>query len=83
MVGKLSKNGSSLKTLMWKSSQLKENVIIRIRRKKRKGQGGEISIPVEVDQKELRKQLKEKLETKEYTIGEMIVPRQVNSKKKM
>lgn len=68
---------------MWKSSQLKENVIIRIRRKKRKGQGGEISIPVEVDQKELRKQLKEKLETKEYTIGEMIVPRQVNSKKKM
>ena len=48
-----------------------------LRRKKRKGQGGEISVPAEIDQNKLQKKLIEKLETKEYTIGDMIVPRKV------
>lgn len=52
----------------------------QIRRKKRKTQGGEVSIPVDVDQHQLRQMLKEKITSKEYTIGDMIVPRQVNFK---
>lgn len=59
-----------------RKSDDKENPTIR--RKRRKTQGGEISIPVDVDQHELRRMLKEKIQSKEYTIGDRIVPRQVN-----
>ncbi|XP_048583669.1 uncharacterized protein LOC125563042 [Nematostella vectensis] len=46
-----------------------------IRRRKRRGQGGEISIPCEPDKKTLKAQLLQKIHTKEYSIGERIVPR--------
>ncbi|KAK3735229.1 hypothetical protein QZH41_008432 [Actinostola sp. cb2023] len=45
-----------------------------IRRKKRKGRGGEISVPTEVSPQKLKEQLKEKIKSGEYTVGEMIVP---------
>ncbi|KAK3737636.1 hypothetical protein QZH41_018433, partial [Actinostola sp. cb2023] len=44
-----------------------------IRRKKRKGRGGEISVPTEVSPQKLKEQLKEKIKSGEYTVGEMIV----------
>ncbi|XP_048588889.1 uncharacterized protein LOC125572428 [Nematostella vectensis] len=46
-----------------------------IRRRKRRGHGGEISIPCEPDKKTLKAQLLQKIHTKEYSIGERIVPR--------
>jgi len=45
-----------------------------IRRRKRKGRGGEISVPTEITRKKLKEKLTEKLETGEYTVGELIVP---------
>lgn len=48
-----------------------------IRRKKIRGAGGEISLPTEVHPEVIKRQLIEKLESGEYTIGEMIVPRKV------
>lgn len=48
-----------------------------VRRKKLKGNGGEISIPTEVNPDLIKQQLVEKLESGEYNIGEMIVPRKV------
>lgn len=56
-------------------SKSEDSLVIR---RKRKTIGGEISTPIEVDQNELRRKLKEKLLNKESTIGNMIVPRQVN-----
>jgi hypothetical protein len=50
-----------------------------IRRRKRKGLGeGGISMPTEVHPDVIKKQLIDKLESGEYTIGEMIVPKKVN-----
>lgn len=49
-----------------------------VRRRKRKGPGGEVSIPTDVHPSVLKKQLIEKLDSGEYTIGEMIVPKKVN-----
>lgn len=49
-----------------------------IRRRKRKGLGGEISMPTEVHPNVIKKQLIDKLESGEYTIGEMIVPKKVS-----
>ena len=49
-----------------------------VRRKKRRGIGGEITFPTEVHPKELKKMLMGKLQSGEYTIGEMIVPKKVN-----
>ena len=40
---------------------------------KRKGQGGELSVPIEVSPEKLKKQMKEKIKSGEYTVGEMIV----------
>ena len=48
-----------------------------VRRRKRRGAGGEISLPTEVTPVQLRTKLKDKVQSGEYTIGEMIVPRQV------
>ena len=48
-----------------------------IRRQKRKGQGGELSVPIEVSPEKLKKQMKEKIKSGEYTVGEMIVPEKV------
>jgi len=48
-----------------------------IRRRKRKGTGGEISLPTEITRDTLKQKLKEKIESGEYTVGEMIVPYQV------
>lgn len=50
-----------------------------IRRKKRRGAGGEITVPTEISIEELKRKLTDKLESKEYTIGEMIVPKKVGS----
>ena len=49
-----------------------------VRRKKRRGICGEITFPTEVHPKELKKMLMGKLQSGEYTIGEMIVPKKVN-----
>lgn len=49
----------------------------RVRRKKRRGIGGEITIPTEVTPERLRQIAKEKIESGEYTIGERIVPKKV------
>lgn len=48
-----------------------------IRRRKRRALGGEISIPTEIHPDVLKKQLLQKIQSGEYTIGEMIVPRKV------
>lgn len=50
---------------------------IKTRRKKRKGHGGEISIPTEAHPSVLKQQLAEKIQSGEYSIGEMIVPKKV------
>lgn len=50
-----------------------------IRRRKRKGEGGEISVPTEITRKTLLKEkLSEKIQTGEYTVGELIVPCKVS-----
>ena len=48
-----------------------------VRRKKRKVSGGEISMPTDCPPAKLRKMLIENLNSGEYTIGEMIVPKKV------
>ena len=57
--------------------QTKDRTKEVLRRRKRKALGGEISIPTEVHPVVLKKQLLDKLQSGEYTIGEMIVPRKV------
>ena len=52
---------------------------LRARRKKKRGQGGEISIPVPETNDELKEKLKLKITSGEYTVGELIVPRKVIS----
>ena len=52
---------------------------LRVRRKKKIGQGGEISIPVPETNNELKEKLKMKITSGEYTVGELIVPRKVIS----
>ena len=46
--------------------------------KKKRGQGGEISIPVPETNDELKEKLKMKIASGEYTVGELIVPRKVH-----
>ena len=50
-----------------------------LRRKKRRGVGGEITLPVDVTAERLQQIAKEKVESGEYTIGQRIVPRKVNN----
>jgi len=50
---------------------------LRLRRKKKRGQGGEISIPVPETNDELKEELKVKMACSEYTVGELIVLRRV------
>lgn len=50
----------------------------RVRRKKKKGAGGEISLPTPSTNENLKKQLQAKILKREYSIGEMIVPKKVN-----
>ena len=50
-----------------------------IKRKKRRGAGGEISVPNEVSVQELKRKLADKIKAKDYTIGEMIVPKKVRN----
>jgi len=52
---------------------------LRARRRKKRGQGGEISIPVPETNDELKEKLKMKITSGEYTLGELIVPRKVIS----
>ena len=49
----------------------------RIRRKKRRGIGGEISIPTSETNASLKKRLHEKILENEYSIGKLIVPKKV------
>ena len=49
------------------------------RKRKRRGPGEEISMPTEVYPNVLKQQLQEKLNSGDYTIGEMIVPRKVTA----
>ena len=51
----------------------------RVRRKKKKGAGGEISLPTPSTNENLKKQLQAKISKGEYSIGEMIVPKKVNN----
>ena len=53
------------------------------RRKKRRGTGGECTMPTEMSSLELKEQLVEKLRTEEYSIGDMIVPKKVEDTKKL
>ena len=46
---------------------------LRVRRKKKIGQGGEISIPVPETNNELKEKLKMKITSGEYTVGKLIV----------
>ena len=48
-----------------------------IRRKKRRGTGGEITVPTEASPEKLRQMAKEKIQSGEYTIGQRIVPKKV------
>lgn len=48
-----------------------------VRRKIRRGAGVEISVPMEISVQQLKEKLTDKLKSKEYTIGEMIVPKKV------
>ena len=48
-----------------------------VRRRKRRGPGGEISLPTEAHPSVIKKKLADKLESGEYTIGQVIVPRKV------
>ena len=48
------------------------------RRKKLKGLGGEISIPTPETNDNLREKLKLKIQQGEFTVGELIVPREVS-----
>lgn len=47
------------------------------RRKKRRGAGGEITVPTEVTPEKLRQTVKDKIQSGEYTIGQRIVPKKV------
>lgn len=50
---------------------------VKSKTKKKRGQGGEISIPVPETNDELKEKLKMKIASGEYTVGELIVPRKV------
>lgn len=83
--GELAKNGGQI-VKEWLTSQ---NINIElfqkdsiestppVRPRKRRMIGGEISLPTEIGEQTMKKKLCEKLESNEYTIGEMIVPRKV------
>lgn len=49
----------------------------RVRRKKRRGLGGEISTPTPETNDALKKRLQDKILQNEYSIGKLIVPRKV------
>ena len=55
------------------TDERKEHII----RKKRRGTGGEITVPTEVSPEKLRQMAKEKIQSGEYTIGQRIVPKKV------
>ena len=58
------------------STQRSKNQEI-VRKRKRRSAGGEISFPTEPTPAKLRRMLAEKLNSGEYTIGEMIAPKKV------
>ena len=49
----------------------------RVRRRKKRGLGGEISIPVPETNQDIKEKLRLKIASGEYTVGELIVPRRV------
>lgn len=57
--------------------RIHENSREHIRRKKRRGIGGEITFPVDVSPDKLREMAKEKVQSGEYTLGQRVVPRKV------
>ena len=54
------------------------NASTRIRRKKRRITGGEVTFPTDVTTEQLKEIARNKIASGEYTIGERIVPRKVN-----
>ena len=58
-----------------KSSIDTPDELTRIRRKKLKGPGGEISFPCQETETQAREKLKEKVSSDEYCLGDVIVPR--------
>jgi ribosomal protein S25 len=48
-----------------------------IRRKRRKGAGGEVTVPTDVTPEKLKEILTKKIESGEYTVGQRIVPKTV------
>ena len=50
-----------------------------LRRKKRRGIGGEISVPEDATPDMLRQMAREKVESGEYTLGQRIVPKKVQN----
>lgn len=81
--GKIASNGGQIvkEYLMSEGVELSRFKLYRkddkcevIRRRKRKGKGGEISIPTEISTKKLKQKLKENIESGKYTVGEFIVP---------
>ena len=49
------------------------------RKRKHRGPGGEITMPVEIHPEALKQKLAEKLRSGEYSIGEIIVPKKVQN----
>ena len=50
-----------------------------VRRRKRRMAGGELSVPCQVPPSKVKNKLVEKLQSGEYTIGQMIVPKKVKT----
>ena len=75
-IGELAKNGGQI-AKEWLTVDNCDHR--RVRRKKKKEAGGEISLPTPSTNENLKKQLQAKTLKGEYSIGEMIVPKKVNN----
>ncbi|KXJ07342.1 hypothetical protein AC249_AIPGENE29106 [Exaiptasia diaphana] len=69
ITGKASANGGA-DLSRFKTTRKQTEVI---RRRKRKGPGGEISLPTDVTRKRLKEMLNETLQSGEYTVGEIFL----------
>lgn len=59
----------------------RESDIGNIRKKMKKGVGGEITVPCPETSRKLQGKLKEKILSAEMNVGELVVPRKVNRSK--
>lgn len=87
--GQLAQNGGQI-AMEWLKSEgvdverfkkRRESDIGNIRKKMKKGVGGEITVPCPETNRKLQAKLKEKISSGEINVGELIVPRKVNRSK--